>query len=88
MINCLCKNLVIAHSFMDKLVCDIENRVCMMSRCADCPLPSVLREHLRSFIDSRTTIKFQQWESTDRTKLAVAELPIDDFINKLSDMIS
>lgn len=60
----------------------------MMSRCADCLSYSVLREHLRSFIDSRATIQFQQWDNTDRTTLAVAELPIDDFLNKLADMIS
>ena len=30
MIDCLCKNMPIAHMFMDKLVCDIDNHNCMM----------------------------------------------------------
>lgn len=60
MIDCLCNNIAIAHLFMDKLVCDINNHDCMMSRCASCPSNSVLLDHLRSFTNERVTIKFQQ----------------------------
>lgn len=88
MIDCLCKNIPIAHLFMDKLVCDIGNQDCMMSRCASCPPNSVLLDRLRSFTNERETIKFQPWESTDRTALAVSELPTDDFLRKLVYMIS
>ncbi len=63
----------------------------MITRCQGMliapPPPSLLREHLRSLIDSIATIKFQQQESTDRTTLAVSELQIGEFLNKLADMI-
>ena len=57
----------------------------MMSRCADC-LRLLCFVNICALLSIRE--KFQQWESTDRTTLAVAELLIDEFINKLADIIS
>jgi hypothetical protein len=34
------------HYFMDKFVCSVSNKTCMMDRCSSCPEEAALQEYL------------------------------------------
>ena len=88
MIDILCKKEVVAHMFMDKVVCDVDNHVCMVTRCISCPPSHVLRTDLLKHLSDRNSITFNQWESTDRTTLALHDLPAEEFIDELAKKIN
>lgn len=74
------------HIMMDKLVCDRQNRDCMLRRCDVCPKTSEsLKLHLREILedyDEDEDIKFSQWVSSDgRMTLQTMLLPCGEFID-------
>ncbi len=61
-------------SLMTKLVCDVNERNCMLYRCEKCPGSDSLREHLKSVFSERSIeeddeLTFKQWTHTDGTRL-------------------
>ena len=57
---------------MGKLVCNIDNRECMMHRCESCPGSSSLKAFLDDQLedlDNGAEFHYCQWDTTDRTTL-------------------
>lgn len=54
-------------------------------RCASCPGPNQIREHLKTVFDDNqiTSVQFEQWIGTDRYTITTQILPSDDFVDNL-----
>jgi len=75
---------------MSMIVCDVNNKDCMLHHCGECPninvLKTFIREQLKeNTIQQTTEIRFKQWQSTDRSTLEDEELDFDDFVEKLAE---
>ena len=72
------------------MVCGINNKICLVHRCSDCPDEEALIELLRKLYEevNNDFIQFQQWKSTDRTQIVTMSLPVDDFIENVGKKIS
>ena len=57
---------------ISKVACDLENRICMMHRCEQCPgsnaLMEVLYKELEDF-EPDAEFLYSQWQTTDRSML-------------------
>lgn len=99
---CVCaihQNVVLAcnalnlqyKELMSKLVCDVQNKLCMIHRCSNCPGSSNLLSFLEQLsYDSdkmNQEITFQQWESTDRTTLTRMVMDMPEFLQFLTNKI-
>ena len=77
-------------NLMKLIVCNTENRICMIHRCDSCPGKEALLKFLQnSFTDLEpdNTIIFQQWRSTDRSDLEHIEMEAYDFFEFLTNLI-
>lgn len=75
---------------IQKTVCNLESKECMLHRCEDCPGEDGLKEFLaETFKDSdpEELIEFKQWIHTDRDTLDTKQLPAEDFIVELTSKI-
>ena len=76
---------------IEKIVCDIESKECMLHCCDKCPgnemLKAYLEEQFKDF-ESDETITFKQWIKVDRETLESLQLPVDDFIDDLISKVS
>lgn len=73
---------------IDKLVCDISNGECMLSRCPNFPGKEMLLDHVMRMVDGlEDEIKFKQWESTDRNILLEKKINTVIFVNNLIEKI-
>ena len=71
---------------MSYIVCDIEDKNCMMHRCDKCPGKSSLKKFIEEKfqeINFEDEISYKQWESTDRTILRTITSSCDEFIDAL-----
>ena len=69
---------------MAMIVCSLENRICMIHRCANCPGNEPLMNYLISALaESEEEIVFKQWESTDSYHLLTQSLSVNDFMELL-----
>lgn len=96
---CLCeqhqngKLLVVAipqnkdyKEILSKMVCDIENKYCMMNICENCPGKNALKVYLEIIfsdenIDLDDDINYKQWVRTDRTALITHKAPLSEFLD-------
>ncbi len=78
------------HDLMAMVVCDINNKMCMIHRCENCPGENALREYLdEMFGDSlEEEISFQQWQGTDRAMLCTQTTNAQEFVELLVNAIS
>ena len=77
------------HLLMDKIVCSVYNKVCMLTRCPSCPTTDALLSHLEDFIgDEIDDISYKQWTHTDGNKLENITAATDDFIEHLTSLVS
>lgn len=74
---------------IDMVVCSRENRTCMVHRCDKCPGTEPLRSYLQTMLDEEVhdEISFQQWQSTDRTKLVTQSMIVSEYIDLLIETI-
>eukprot|EP00112_Aurelia_sp_Birch-Aquarium-sp1_P006733 Seg1737.9 transcript_id=Seg1737.9/GoldUCD/mRNA.D3Y31 product="hypothetical protein" protein_id=Seg1737.9/GoldUCD/D3Y31 len=74
---------------IDMVVCSRENRTCMVHRCDKCPGTEPLRSYLQTMLDEEVhdEISFQQWQSTDRTKLVTQSMIASEYIDLLIETI-
>lgn len=74
---------------IEKCVCNMNASDCMLHHCRHCPGVNGILEFIESSLESddRETINFSQWTKTDRSTLENLSLPVDEFINKLSNDI-
>ena len=64
------------------IVCDRDSKTCMIHRCDDCPGTQYLQNFLSETLTSADEeISFQQWQSTDSTKLISQTLDLESFID-------
>ena len=78
------------RDLMSMVVCDLNNKMCMIHRCENCPGDEVLREFLdEKFADSEEEeISFQQWQGTDRAMLYTQTTSTQEFIELIVNAIS
>ena len=60
------------------IVCDCDNKTCMVHRCKKCPGTDSLREYLETLLEEREEVTFQQWQTTDRSKMVAQTLSVDE----------
>ena len=73
---------------MEKLVCDVSERNCMLHRCEKCPGSDSLREHLQSVFLERSIEEddeptFKQWTHTDGTRLITRQELACDLLEEI-----
>ena len=70
---------------MKFVVCDLENKECMIQRCPECPhTDEPLVEHLKEVLgdcDDDETIQFSQWTTTDRSTMIQQQEKVPEYIN-------
>ena len=72
---------------IDKIVCSRESRTCMIHRCNECPGKEALRSQVEAALTNKDNICFQQWQTTDRTKMFTQTMPVGEFVEKLLETI-
>ena len=74
---------------IDMVVCSRQNRRCMVHRCDKCPGTEPLRSYLQTTLDEEMNdeISFQQWQSTDRTKLVKQSMGVNEYIDLLIEAL-
>lgn len=70
---------------MKMIVCDIENRDCMINRCEECPndlkkLREIVKEGLGEF-DENGIVQFSQWTTTGRSTLVIQQESIEEYVD-------
>ena len=73
---------------MSAMVCDINNKICLVHRCSDCHGEEALLKLSRKLCEEINDFIQFQWESTDRTHIVTMSLPVDDFIENVAKKIS
>jgi hypothetical protein len=77
------------HLLMDKVVCSVYNKDCMMSRCSNCPGTENLKLYLEDLIsEERESVTYRQWDHTDGNKLETILAERDDYIEKLVVLVN
>lgn len=67
------------------IVCDPENRDCMLHSCPDCPGVEILKESLMDRFEetNHEAIKFSQWQKGEcKTNLIPLHLPVEEFVDE------
>ena len=74
---------------MEKGVCDIQNRSCMMRECLQCPGQQGVIDFLKDLpaMEHRDEIRYKKWMSTDRCTLQDVTESSDEFIESFSAAI-
>jgi hypothetical protein len=76
------------HLLMDKVVCSVYNKMCMVNRCPSCPKSEALESFSEDLIgDENETISYKQWTHTDGKKLENILYDSDDFIERLVSLV-
>jgi hypothetical protein len=83
MIDSVCGSKEDKYLLMDKIVCDTSNHACIFKKCQKCPGSKPLFDFLTNLTSDKQQIKFNQWETTDRSTLLYFELTASDFIDLL-----
>ena len=78
---------------MEKVVCDVSDRNCMLHRCEKCPGAANLKEYLQSVftersIDEEDELTFKQWTNTDGTRLITRQELAYDILEEIVSQIS
>ena len=73
---------------MEKAVCDLNAKDCMLQRCQNCPGEEALIAYLEEiFKDWEESIEFKQWVQTNREALETSILTVENLIEKLVSKI-
>jgi hypothetical protein len=73
---------------MDKVVCLVYNKTCIVTRCPSCPKSESLESFLKDLIgDENETISYKQWTHTDGNKLKNILCDSDDFIERVVSVV-
>ena len=65
------------------IVCDCDNKTCMVHRCEKCPGTDSLREYLETLLEEGEEVTFQQWQTTDLSKMVAQTSSVNEFIELL-----
>lgn len=83
MFDTICGSNKQKQLLMDKIVCDIYNHECMLKRCPRCLGSKTLKSFVTSIVANIPVIKFNQWETKDRSMLVQKELQNNYFVEEL-----
>lgn len=61
--------------------CNPPNITCLINECDQCPKYSAIYAQLSPLHNSSLIVKFQQWESVDRSALEPKSMPYEEFLN-------
>ena len=88
-LNAIGEQHLTLENVMEKAVCDIQNRSCMMRECLDCPgQPGVIDFITNlSAIEDKDEIRYKKWVSTDRCTLQDVTETSEEFIESFSSAI-
>ena len=78
------------RDLLSKVVCDLQNRDCMLHACEKCPGKEALQEYIKNQLDTLEidhddTIKYKQWVHIDRTTLTTLESTIKDLLDNICE---
>ena len=76
---------------IEKVVCDSDNKICMMHRCESCPGSAALKEfldHELSHLDMDSEFHYSQWQTTDRATLATLTTTFEEYKEILINSIN
>ena len=81
------KEMVTYHDLLEKIVCSIDSKLCMLHQCDECPGTYGLQQYLKSkpedAILQDEVVNFKYWISTDRTTLEERTKHITEFMEIL-----
>ena len=72
---------------LETMVCNTDNRDCILHSCDQCPRTTALKEKLESIFDEyeKEHIKFKQWKKNEnKTDLLSCELAAEEFIKEVT----
>ena len=74
---------------MKIVVCDIDNRECMVHRCEHCPGAAALQSFLENKLEELGIhdVTFNQWQTTDRPTIITQSTDDTNYIQQLVDVI-
>ena len=77
------------ENVMEKAVCDIQNRSCMMRECFDCPGQQGVKDFIQGLpaMEDKDEIRYKRWVSTDRCTLQDVTESYEEFIESFSAAI-
>lgn len=78
--------------YLNKLVCSIDNRNCMMQSCDNCPGKIALKDYITELFSSNEVdlddiITYKQWMHTDRTALVSLQTSLEEFIDTVCNAV-
>ena len=81
------------HELMEKLVCSVDSKICMLHRCPSCPGSESLFHFLYEAckldkVSDEALINYKQWVTTDRTTLQDCSKTVIEFIKAIIDKIN
>ena len=69
------------QELISMMVCDPNNKECMLQRCADCPGDEAVAEYFEEkFDNTHDDITLAQWVTTDRTEMIHQTLPVNEYL--------
>ena len=76
------------YDLMKFLVCSLDNKICMLHRCEQCPRTEALQKYLESVFDDNDLsandhLQYKQWVCTDHTTLQTLSYTLNEFIDNL-----
>ena len=77
-------------ALMNIIVCNVDDRECMVHRCSNCPGTKALRLFLKKELegmDPEEEFYFNQWQSTDRTSLITRCVTTEEYKDLLIEVI-
>ena len=88
----LCNAADLKQSYKDlmsMIVCSTENKMCMVHRCANCPVKEVLQNFLTEKLadESLDNIIYTQWQSTDQSTLKTLVSSLSSFVDHLTEAV-
>lgn len=87
-----CQQTITYHELMEKLVCSVESKLCMIHRCPSCPGALVLASFLEAVckiddFNAGEVLKYKQWVTTDRTTLQDCCMTLEEFVETLVERV-
>eukprot|EP00112_Aurelia_sp_Birch-Aquarium-sp1_P016223 Seg366.9 transcript_id=Seg366.9/GoldUCD/mRNA.D3Y31 product="ARL14 effector protein" protein_id=Seg366.9/GoldUCD/D3Y31 len=75
---------------MEMMVCNVENKMCMIHRCPNCPGSAPVKDYLETSFESvqEDNLAFQQWQGTDRAMLVSQTATIEEFIELVLEALN
>ncbi|GAB1865911.1 hypothetical protein CAJAP_06990 [Camponotus japonicus] len=74
---------------LKQMVCDEKKASCNLDECSNCPGTLAIAQNLLKCLEKKNieNVQFSSWTNTDRSTLQTLILPIDDFVQDLSNKL-